>query len=319
MTRKIILDVDTGTDDAIALMMAGLSPDLDLVGCTTVWGNHAVVECTDHTLRTLDLIGRGDVPVYEGLGKPFAPIPFHFPSHVDSERNIIHPPDFPAPPTSRRADTGTAVEWLVETLRATTERLTLIPVAPLTNIATAVTVDPTIVDAVDEIVIMGGGHAFGNVTAAAEANFWHDPVAADVVFQAGFERLVLVPLDATHQAVVSVSQNERLREAGTPASETAAALITQRIAGYSATQPMHAPDIAAVHDALCVAYLLDPSVIDIAPYHVAIETTGPAGFGKTIVDINRRSRKEPNAHVALGADADLFNTLLLNTLTARSR
>jgi inosine-uridine nucleoside N-ribohydrolase len=319
MRRNLILDVDTGTDDAIALMMAGLAPNLDLLGCTTVWGNHAVEQCTDNTLRVLDLIGRADVPVHQGLGKPFAPIPFLFEPHVDSERELIHPTVFPVERSTRRAGSGTAVEWLLETLRLATEPVTLVAVAPLTNIAAAVTVDPSVVEAVSEIVIMGGGHAFGNVTPAAEANIWHDPVAAEVVLQAGFERLVLVPLDATHRANVSRRQTKALRDLGTLAAEAAAALIDQRIHGYTRTQPLEMPDVAPIHDALCVAYLMDPAVVDLQPFHVAVESTGVTSFGQTVIDTHGRGRRAPNAHVALNADAELFNELLHRTLASPLR
>jgi inosine-uridine nucleoside N-ribohydrolase len=310
----VILDVDTGTDDAIALMMAGLAPDLNLLGCTTVWGNHAVEQCTNNTLAVLDLIGRADVPVHQGLGKPFAPIPFRFEPHVDSERGLVHPTVFPVERSTRRAGSGTAVEWLLETLHLVTEPVTLVAVAPLTNIAAVVTVDPSIVEAVSEIVIMGGGHALGNVTPAAEANIWHDPVAADVVLQAGFERLVLVPLDATHRANISSRQSQALRDLGTPAGRAAAVLIDQRIHGYTRTQPLEIPDVAPIHDALCVAYLLDPAVVDVQPLHVAVETTGARSFGQTVMDSARRGRQAPNAHVALDADGELFTKLLHRTL-----
>ncbi|WP_066285235.1 nucleoside hydrolase [Arthrobacter sp. B6] len=315
MTRKVILDVDTGTDDAIAIMLAAQSRPLDLIACTTVWGNHDVDTTTENTLRTLDLIGRQDIPVYRGLGKPYAPIPFLFEDHVDSEREVIHPRDFPAPATLRLASQQPAVEWLVETLRATTEQITLVPVAPLTNIAAAITLDPRIVQAIDEVVIMGGGHALGNVTVSAEANIWHDPVAADVVLQAGFERLVLVPLDATHKANMSLRHTAALRAIGTPAARVAADIVEQRIHGYNETQPQNEPDSAPVHDALCIAYLLDPAVVDLAAYHVAVDTVSPLAFGKTFVDVASRSRKKPNAFVALGAGADLFNKLLFEAMS----
>ncbi|MFJ2543981.1 nucleoside hydrolase [Microbacterium sp. NPDC087589] len=315
MNRRLILDVDTGTDDAIAIMMAGLSPDLDLIACTTVWGNHDVDTTTENTLRVLDHIDHSDVPVYRGLGKPYAPIPFLFPDYADSDRTIVHPHDFPIASRTSDVRATPAVEWLVETLRAATERVTLVPVAPLTNIAAAITLDPRIVDAVDEVVLMGGAHALGNVTPAAEANIWHDPVAADVVFQAGFERLVLVPLDATHEAIVSLDQTRALRATGTPAAVAAAAIIEQRITGYNEILPTGAADTAPVHDALCIAYLLDPAVLDVAPYRVQIDTVSPLSFGKTIVDVDNRARSAANCHVALGADATLFNDLMFRTLS----
>lgn len=314
MPRPIILDVDTGSDDAIAVMMAALSTELNLLGCTTVFGNHPVAHCTAHTLSVLDAIGRHDVPVHQGLGKPFAPVPFRFADYVDSERGLFHPREFPVPSSSRPAAQQPAVEWLVETLRSTTQQVTLVPVAPLTNIAAALTIDPRIVDAVDEVVIMGGGHGLGNVTPSAEANIWNDPVAADVVLRAGFKRVVLVPLDATHRAFVTAAQNNALRQLGTPAGEIAATLIGQRIAGHTKDQPQAVPDVATVHDALCVAYLLDPAVIEVAAYYVEIETTGYASFGRTLIDTARRSRQAPNAFVALNADATRFNNLLNTTL-----
>jgi inosine-uridine nucleoside N-ribohydrolase len=319
MTRRLILDVDTGTDDAIAIMMAGLSPELDLLACTTVWGNHDVETTTENTLRVLDHIGRSDEPVQRGLGKPFAPIPFLFPGYADSDRNIVHPHDFPISSRMSEVQARPAVEWLIETLRATTERITLVPVAPLTNIAAAITLDPTIVDAVDEVVLMGGAHALGNVTPAAEANIWHDPVAADVVFQAGFERVVMVPLDATHEAIVSLDQTRALRDSGTPAGMAAADIIEQRITGYNEILPTGTADTAPVHDALCVAYLLDPAVLDIRPYRVQIDTVSPLSFGNTIVDVDSRARSAANCHVALGADAELFNRLLFRSLAEGGR
>lgn len=314
MKKPVILDVDTGTDDAIAILMAGLSSRIELVGCMSAWGNHDVDTTTENTLRVLSHIDRDDVPVHRGLGKPFAPIPFLFPSYADSDREIVHPLDFPIGPTAARAADGTAVEWLVETLRATTRQITIVPVAPLTNIAAALTLDPHIVDAVDEIVIMGGAHALGNTTPAAEANFWHDPVAADVVMRAGFERLVLVPLDATHEALVSLQDTAVLRASGRAAAVAASDFIDQRIRGYNEILPTGAVDTAPVHDALCIAYLLDPSVLALHRYRVDVETVSPLSFGKTIVDVDGRSRTAPNASVALGADAGLFNRLLAETL-----
>lgn len=317
MSRRVILDVDTGTDDAIAIMMAALSPDIDFIGCTTVWGNHDIVTTTDNTLRVLAHIGRPEVGVHRGLSKPFAPIPFLFPSYADSDRNIVHPHDFPIGPSSSRTVDDTAVEWLVETLRATTEQITLVPVAPLTNIAAAITLDPRIVNAVDEIVIMGGAHALGNVTPAAEANIWHDPVAADVVVQAGFERLILVPLDATHRTLVSLAHTTALRASGSVPAIAAADITDQRIRGYSEILPTGQVDTAPVHDALCIAYLLNPAVLTLSAYRVAVETVSPQSFGSTIVDVDNRSRTAPNALVALDADPALFNQLLFEVLTER--
>lgn len=310
MARTVILDVDTGTDDAVAIMLAALHPSIDLMACTTVWGNLPVSFTTDNTLRVLDHIGHSKVPVHRGLNKPFGPIQVPGPPVDDQSGGAMHPEKLELPEAVSVAQQQSAVEWLVETLRARTEPVTLVPVGPLTNIATAVTVDPTIVEAVEEIVIMGGAHAFGNVTPAAESNIWHDPVAADVVFKAGFARLVLVPLDATHDALITEDQAADLAALDTPAARATATFISQRIRAHDESQPQPIPHSAAVHDALCIAYLIDPSVIPLQHCHVGIETTGLQTFGRTVVDVRHRGFEAPNAYVALTAERDLFFDIL---------
>ena len=218
MTRRpLILDVDTGTDDAVAVMAAALHPDLDLVGVTTVNGNVPVENCTDNTLRVLDLIGRSDVAVHEGLARPIVRAGFPAPKRYErgSEKDM-HGLTLPLPdPHSSKSPTS-AVEYLVETLRAVTTPVTLVPVGPLSNIAAALAVEPRITEAVDEVVIMGGGHDYGNETPSAEFNIWADPEAADVVFAAPWQRLTLVPLDATHRALVSRADCEAFEALGHP-------------------------------------------------------------------------------------------------------
>lgn len=314
MATKLILDCDTGTDDAVAIMLAALHPDLDLLAVTTVNGNVEVQHCTDNTLRVLDHIGRGDIPVYEGLRRPLVRPDFPVPrSSAVNPNSNIHGRELPLPPaTSTKQDTG-AVEYLVETYRATTDEITLVPVGPLSNIAAAIAIEPRMVEAVPEVVIMGGGNIKGNATPSAEFNIWADPEAAAAVFAAGFERITLVPLDATHQALVSRAQCRALEALGTPAGVAAAALIDRRITGYDRTQPMAARESAPVHDALCVAYLLRREVLDVQHLHVDVETAGHLTVGRTVIDAYFRGGKAPNADVALGADAALFVEIMLET------
>ncbi len=242
----MILDVDTGTDDAVAVMLARLSDTIDLIGCTTVWGNSAVEHTTANTLRVLGHIGRSDVPVHKGLGAPFGR---RRPKLGEAEFLArIHPPVLALPDPVSSVRPEPVVRWLVDTIKASPEPVTLVPVAPMTNIAAAVTLDPSIVDNVEEVVIMGGAHDFGNSTAAAEGNIWHDPVAADVVFRASFRRIVLVPLDATHRALITADQTRTLRSRGTPAATATADLIDVRIAAHTTDQPEPIPNSAAVHD-----------------------------------------------------------------------
>jgi inosine-uridine nucleoside N-ribohydrolase len=310
--RKVVLDCDTGTDDAVAIMLAALHPDIDLVAVTTVWGNAEVSVTTDNTLRVLGHVGCGDVPVFPGLDRPLTRRP---PGVVlPAARTGADPSGhLPLPPPVHEARDQPAVEWLVETLRTTTERLTLVPTGPLTNLAAALVLDPTLVEAVEEVVAMGGSHAVGNVTASAERNFWNDPEAAAVVLAAGFERLVLVTLDATFGAALTSDHGRRLHELGTPAGTAAATFLEERIRDYASLPRMRRLGAAPVHDPVTVAYLLDRSVLGLRHVHVAVETTGRLTYGRSVIDLDQVGGGAPNAHVALDADAERFFDLLSAT------
>jgi len=310
---KLILDVDTGTDDAVAIMLAALHPSLELVACTTVNGNRTLAQTTDNTLRVLDHIGRGDIPVHAGLNRPIARLDFPIPC---AERDPgVHFVEMPLAPARSKAQPTDAVEFLIETYRAATEPIVLVPVGPLSNIASALALYPKLVDLVPEVVIMGGGHAVTNVTASAEFNIWADPEAAALVFAAGFRNLTLVPLDATHKAVISTEQCRILRASGQPAAEAAAIFVEKRIEGYRAYQSLADQEAAPIHDALCVHHLVERDVITTADYHVAVETSGALTVGRTVIDTNFRSRKPANAKVAMDADTERFGRFVIDTLS----
>lgn len=312
MARSVILDVDTGTDDAVAILFAALHPDIDLLAVTTVNGNVPVQHCTDNSLRVLDYVGRPDVPVYEGLRRPLVRLDFPTPKRfVRDSPQDMHGTELPLPaPTSVKQEQG-AVEFLVETLRGATSPVTLVPVGPLSNIAAALALDPGITEAVDEVVIMGGGHQVGNETAAAEFNIWADPEAADMVLAGGFRAVTLVPLDATHQALISAADCAAMAALGTPAGTAAAALIGRRVAAYGSGHGVAAADAAPVHDALCTAYLVAPEVVLTRALHVRVETAGTRTVGRTVMDMRTHDSEPPNCRVALSADAALFVRLLL--------
>ena len=318
MARKLILDVDTGTDDAVALMLAALHPELELVAATTVNGNNPVANCTDNTLRVFDLLGVS-IPVYEGAATPLADDAFPVPRAVLHEKGSMHGLELPIPKPRSVKQTQRAVDFLVETYMAATEPISLVPVGPLTNIALAIKLEPRIVDRIPETIIMGGAHEIGNTTPAAEFNIWVDPPAARVVLGAGLQNLVLVPLDATHRALVTLNDCQRLRAMGTPAGDAAAAFIDRRITAYDDLQPMETPHSAPVHDALCVAYLVDPSVIRGQSAHVDVETRGDLTVGRTVIDRHARFGRKPNAFVAFDADAPKFVSMLLETFARRTR
>jgi purine nucleosidase/ribosylpyrimidine nucleosidase len=318
MSRKVILDVDTGSDDAVAILAAALHPDLDLVGVTTVNGNVPVEHTTDNTLRVLDLVGRGDIPVFPGLAHPIARRGFPGQRHfAQGTKGDMHGIALPLPEARTAARSTSAVEYLVETLRSTTEQLTVVPVGPLSNIATAIAIDPSIRDAVDDLVVMGGAHAYGNVTPSAEFNVWADPEAAYMVFSAGFPRLTLITLDATHQALVTRADCETFAALDTPAGRAAADLITRRIDAYSANHGATVDQTAPVHDAVCVAYLVRPDIVTTRHLHVTVDTAGPLTVGRTVIDTRPNATEAPNAHVAFTADARKLVDLLAETWRAR--
>ncbi|MFL5687146.1 MAG: nucleoside hydrolase [Chloroflexota bacterium] len=320
MPRKLILDVDTGTDDAVALMLAALHPDLELVAATTVNGNVPVDYSTENSLRVFDHIGI-PVPVYEGVSKPIERDDFPVPRGDIQSSNAVHGGYLDIPPSRSTKQSGGAVEFLVETYRAATDEIVLVPVGPMSNVASALRAEPKLKDIIPEIVIMGGANRYGNVTPRAEFNVWADPEAARVVINSGVRKITLVPLDATHQALVSLDDCAELRALGTPAGDAAATFTERRIEGYDTTQPMKRPNAAPVHDALAVASLVDPTVISTHRLHVDVETQGELTVGETVVDTNFRSRRQPNVDVALDADERKFVAMLLETFarTAATR
>jgi inosine-uridine nucleoside N-ribohydrolase len=311
MPTKVILDVDTGTDDAVALMVAALSDDLELVGATTVNGNTTIDYTTENTIRVFDWIGRPETPVFRGLDRPIA--------RSQVERGMagrIHGDLLDLPPASHGATLQPehAVDWLIETYLASDGDIVLCPLGPLTNVAMAIQKERRILEAIPEIVIMGGAHHQGNVTPSAEFNFWLDPEAARVVVDCG-RPIRMVPLDATHRALVSTDDAQRLRDLGTPAGEAAARFVLQRIDGYDATQPMpHRPGAAPVHDALAVCAIVDPTILTTALIPVEVEVHAELSVGRTVCDFRSRTSKQANVQFGIDADESKFVRMLVDIL-----
>ena len=206
------------------------------------------------------------------------------------------------------------MDFLIGTYsRAEGREIILVPVGPLSNVAMALKRAPRIVENIPEIVLMGGAHDMGNVTASAEFNVWADPEAAQVVFRSGVAKLTMVPLDATHKAQVSLEDAARLRALGTPAGTAAAAFVERRIQGYMEFDKQARP-AAPVHDALAVASIVNPAVISTVEAYVDVETAGALTVGRTVVDRRGRRTAPANARVALGADEPLFVQMLLETM-----
>src|SRR5512133_3033912 len=203
----IIIDCDPGHDDAIALLLAVASPEVELIGVTTVAGNQTLDKTTNNALRVLEFAGRGDIPVYAGADRPFIR-PQDVAAHVHGESGLDGP-DLPQPKTSAQPEH--AVDYLARTIREREGKVTLVPTGPLTNIGLLFALHP---DALPErIILMGGAIGEGNRTPAAEFNIWADPEAARRVFESGIST-TMMGLDVTHRAVIDPPAIERLRGAG---------------------------------------------------------------------------------------------------------
>ena len=322
--QKVILDVDTGTDDAIAIMTALNAPELDVIGICSVNGNRGVDFTTENTLRVVEYMGRTEVPVYRGCSLPMVvsltpgrrkQIPYTGPE--DPEDNV-HGDYIELPPASIKEQPVHAVVWLIDTLMKSEGDIIIIPVGPLTNIAMALRLEPRIAKKIKRIVLMGGGYREVNITPCAEFNFWIDPEAAKIVMNSGCE-ITMVPLDATHAASVPVELADKFRKIGTKACIASADIIKQRWNAYKNWQPMDDINTVPVHDALAVCAVINSQVLkDVKKVHVDVDISGGLADGQSVCDVEKREKHAlPNAEVALSADAALFAQMLETILGNR--
>jgi len=296
----VILDCDPGHDDAIALLLALASPELELVGVTTVHGNQTLEKTTDNALRVLAFAGRQDVPVAAGADHPLVR-DLHVAAHVHGESGL----DGPAlPPRASEPLAQHAVDFLVE--RVTPETV-LVPVGPLTNVALAL--DRGIRPA--RIVVMGGAIAEGNMTPAAEFNIWADPEAAARVFASGLD-LTMIGLDVTHRALLTPAWAERFRAAGR--AGTFVAELVDFFKRYHART--YGWDGAPIHDAVALAHAFRPGIVRTEHMNVEVEIASELCLGRTVADRWHRTERAPNAHVGVDVDADAFFDLLLERIAS---
>jgi inosine-uridine nucleoside N-ribohydrolase len=296
----ILLDCDPGHDDAIALLLALASPELEVRGVTTVAGNQTLEKTTANALRVLEFVGRDDVEVAAGADRPLVRAPF-VAAYVHGDTGLDGP-DLPL--AQGRPIDQHAVDFLAERVTGTT----LVATGPLTNVALLLARHP---DARPErIVLMGGSIAEGNVTPAAEFNIWADPEAAARVFTSGLD-VTMIGLDVTHRALMRDEHAERLRAAGRTGRMVAEL--------YDFFSRFHAEtygfDGAPIHDAVAVAYVFRPDLVQTAHRHVAIDCQSELCRGRTVVDLWRRTGNDPNAHVGVEIEGDAFLELLVDRLS----
>ena len=300
MSTPILLDCDPGHDDAIALLLALGSDELELRGVTVVAGNQTLEKTTANAIRVLELAGRGDVPVAVGSPRPLVHEPF-VAAYVHGETGLDGP-DLP-PPQAEPSDQH-AVDFLAERL----EGATLVATGPLTNVALLLARYPEARP--ERIVLMGGAIAEGNVTPAAEFNIWADPEAAARVFASGLD-VTMVGLNVTHQALVTAAHAEQLRGAGRVGK-----VVAELLDFYGVFhREVYGFDGSPVHDAVAVAHVIDPTLLELQHLNVRVDCESELCRGRTVVDVWRRSGLEPTANVAVGIDSERFLTLLLDRLS----
>jgi purine nucleosidase len=300
---KILLDCDPGHDDAIALLLALASSELELLGVTTVAGNQTLEKTTANAIRLLEFAGRNEIPVAAGADRPLVREQ-SVASYVHGETGLDGP-DLP-PPQGSPLDRH-AVDFLADAIRETGGSVTLVPTGPLTNVALLLALHP---DARPErIVLMGGAIAEGNVTPAAEFNIWADPEAAARVFGSGID-VTMVGLDVTHQALFTPAHVGRL-------AGRVGRMVAQLLEFYGHFhKQVYNFDGSPIHDAVAVAHVIRDDLVKTEHLNAEIDVESELCRGRTVVDVWRRSGREPNSHVAVDIDADGFLELLIERLNS---
>lgn len=306
--RKIIIDTDPGQDDAIAILLALASPELEVVGITAVAGNVPLRLTEKNARKICELAGRPDVRVFAGAERPLLRRSVTA-EHVHGKTGLDGPilPE-PTMPLQEQH----AVDFIIETLmKEESGTITLCPLGPLTNIALALIREPRIAPRIKEIVLMGGGFfEGGNMTPAAEFNIYVDPHAADVVFRSGAP-IVVMPLDVTHKALTTAARIEAIRSLGTRVGDAAAALLEffERF-----DEEKYGTDGGPLHDPCVIAYLLRPELFTGRHCNVEVEISSELTMGMTVVDWWGVTDRPKNAMVMRDIDADGFFTLLTDRL-----
>jgi pyrimidine-specific ribonucleoside hydrolase len=307
-TRPILMDCDPGHDDALAIVLALARPELDVLGITTVAGNVAVQATTRNALRVLALVGRPDVPVAAGAERPLVRPPED--AVITHGVSGLEGAELPEPVAEPRPEG--ALAFMRSTLETSASPVTLVPTGPLTNIATLLVAHPELRDRIDRICLMGGAIREGNWTPAAEFNIWVDPEAARIVFRSGLP-ITMIGLDVTHQAIFGEPEVARLEALGTPVAAVFADLL-RFFARFHAER--YGWSGSPIHDAVAIAHLAVPGLVETRAYRVDVETTGELTRGRTVVDDRGVPGPPPNADVAVAIDRARFIDLLIDAVAA---
>lgn len=326
--RKVILDVDTGSDDAVAIISAILCDELEVLGITAVHGNLPLQYTLNNTLRVVELLG-SNVPVFGGC--PFPLVKDLTPGRrintdesgkqcvKDGKVIAVHEKELPLPAPTIRPQKEHACSWLLRTLKNSKEKITLIPVGAMTNIAAVLRMDPSVSENIDEIICMGGGVNVHNRAFRSETNFFNDPEAAKIMLDSGI-RVVIVTLDATHSSWFGYKEVEKLRGIHNAAADFTAEMLYHRI--YAANLAgVRKEQKSALHDVLAVCAAIDISVLtDLRHETCEVDIAGGISDGALMVSSRYKySKPERPTWVAYHADGDKLFSMLCSHLEKFSR
>ncbi len=304
--KKIILDCDPGHDDMMAIMLAYSNEEIDLIGVTTVAGNQIGEKTFINALKTLSLINAKEVKVARGFDKPILRELVTAPKiHGVSGLDGANLPEISVDPLKVHA-----VDFIIETLLNSKEKIYLVPVGPLTNIAISMIKEPRIKEKIEKIVLMGGAFFDSNITPSAEFNIVVDPEAAKIVFNSKVP-IVMVGLDVTNKALFTLEDIEEIEKMNGKVSGVVASLLKFFL---NANKEFFGFNGAPLHDALAVSYLIDESILKLKEFHVDIEITGELTRGRTVVDVYGVTGKEKNVQVAVDLDLRKFKNLIFEML-----
>jgi purine nucleosidase len=306
--RKIIIDTDPGQDDAVAILLALASPELEVLGITAVAGNVPLRLTQLNARKICELAGKPETKVFAGAIRPMVR-PLVTAEEVHGKTGLDGP-DLPEPKMPLQEQH--AVDFIAETLMAEEPgTVTLCPLGPLTNIGLALVREPRIAKRIDQIVLMGGGFfEGGNVTPAAEFNIYVDPHAADVVFRSGVP-ITVMPLDVTHKALTTAKRVEAFRKLGTRVGDATAEML-DFFERYD--EGKYGTDGGPLHDPCVIAWLLKPDLFSGRHVNVTIETASELTMGMTVVDWWGVTKRPKNAQVMRDIDADGYFALLVERL-----
>ena len=314
--KKMILDLDTGVDDALAISYALGSPEIELIGITGTYGNVLVEQGVRNALAVTDLLGHPEVKVYQGLPHSsttdhFEVLPISAFIHGDNGIGDVEIPD-----SNRSVETESAVDFIIDAVKTYGKDLVYVPTGPMTNIEAALKKAPEIKDEIGQIVLMGGALTVpGNCNACMEANISQDPEAADYLFRSGAPT-TMIGLDVTHQTALTREKAHEWASLGTPAGDFLVTMTDYYIDFYLKNQPeIHG---CGLHDPLAVAAALDPSLVTTFGFNLQVDLEGPFR-GRTIGDRSRLQDPDKHTQVALGVNVPEFLDRFMTRVTAAAR